>query len=314
MSSEDITPRRRSRRLNHDTQALEPHRLDLDVVVGGRITNADQQSHPSSASTLTTTPSIQMTPRHRRVQERSELTLFQLSNVASSLKDVDATEEEALYDLHCRENGGASDSEDKPDVVGAVDDEDPALPTLEDKNMSDERKEAAELNGFISVTVKEEPGGGDPWCWGAPVGWKPPEAPSKWKLPKLKAGVPKFNKVDNPGNWSKYSFQPHCKKKQCNKYVHYWLPTGVVPVPINEDGKRIVNGWEFFYNGWTKDSNDGPGFREHCSKENMFPHHRRGSLDHNKLRRLRLTKERMSDVNGNPDSLFFLAFAPRPQH
>jgi hypothetical protein len=66
----------------------------------------------------------------RRVEERNDLTLFQLSNVASPLAAANndlptdpslyqyagPLDEEEAYDNGCyNENGGASDSEDEPD-------------------------------------------------------------------------------------------------------------------------------------------------------------------------------------------------------
>jgi len=48
-----------------------------------------------------------------------------------------------------------------------------------------------------------------------------------------------------------------------------------------------------------------PKFRNDATKDDMFPHSCRGSLDQSILSRLGLTKERMSDSNGNPDWLWF---------
>ena len=32
--------------------------------------------------------------------------------------------------------------------------------------------------------------------------------------------------------------------------THIFQGTGCIPVPKNKDGKRIIEGWHFFYNGW----------------------------------------------------------------
>ncbi len=79
------------------------------------------------------------------------------------------------------------------------------------------------------------------------------------------------------------------------------MPTGAQPVPVNLDGKRIVEDWEFFfYNGWDKGV-DGNGGRQDATSEDMFPELRKGELDGNLLETLGLTRERM--VKG--DVLFF---------
>ena len=173
--------------------------------------------------------------------------------------------------------------------------------------MSLETQEAAELKDFIPVVKKEGATHQEPWCYGAPVGWIPPCAPDDWKPnePKPQKGEPEsFDNVDNPGGWSTYSYQAAFEQKKGKKYVQHQLPTGVVPVPLDEDGKRTCNGWEFHYKGWSLPP-DVPKFRDEATKEDMFPQFRRGSLDQNILSRLGLTKERMADVNNDPNALWF---------
>jgi len=70
----------------------------------------------------------------------------------------------------------------------------------------------AQLTDFVAV--KEEPfADGNPWCYGAPVGWIPPTSPEDWKPaePKSEKGEPNvtFDDIDNPGKWSTYAFQSH---------------------------------------------------------------------------------------------------------
>ena len=45
--------------------------------------------------------------------------------------------------------------------------------------------------------------------WGAPPKWIPPQVPPNWKPDKLQvaAGEPPFDKVDNLGGWSPYTYQ-----------------------------------------------------------------------------------------------------------
>jgi len=131
--------------------------------------------------------------------------------------------------------------------------------------------------------------------------------PKDWKLPapNISQGDPEsFDGIDNPGGWDHCSFQAKYDKKK--KYVYHQLPTGVVPVLTEEGGKRGVNGWEFYYNGWTKPSaTDEHQFRDATSRDNMFPQCRHGSLDQNTLTRLGLDVEPMRDTKGEPNSLFF---------
>jgi hypothetical protein len=65
----------------------------------------------------------------------------------------------------------------------------------------------------------------------APPDFKP-------KVPNESKGEPCFLNVDNPGNWSEYTFRPEfAKKDKGENYTrHTTLPTGAVPVPI-KDGK-----------------------------------------------------------------------------
>jgi len=34
-------------------------------------------------------------------------------------------------------------------------------------------------------------------------------------------------------------------------YKHHCLPTGCILVEKNAEGRRVVDGWEIFYNGWS---------------------------------------------------------------
>ena len=48
--------------------------------------------------------------------------------------------------------------------------------------------------------------------------------------------------INNPGNWSEYTFRPEfAKKDKGGNYTCHTLPTGAVPVPI-KDGKREAAG------------------------------------------------------------------------
>ena len=85
--------------------------------------------------------------------------------------------------------------------------------------------------------------------------------------------------------------------------MRHELPTGCSPVPLNKDRKRINNGWQFFYNGWKSTKNDEA--RDGATPANLFPESRASSLDSDVLLQLGLTKHRISNSKGVPDSLFF---------
>ena len=71
---------------------------------------------------------------------------------------------------------------------------------------------------------------------------------------KINQGEPLFKDIDNPGNWSSYSFTPKFGKDK--QYQGHFLPTGCVPVPEkrNKYGRkeRKEGGWSFYYDGWVK--------------------------------------------------------------
>jgi hypothetical protein len=60
--------------------------------------------------------------------------------------------------------------------------------------------------------------------WGAPPGWHPSEPPPYWKSKdvKIDKGKPPFVEVDNPGQWSEYTYQPVFQKK-AGKYLEQQL-------------------------------------------------------------------------------------------
>jgi hypothetical protein len=130
-----------------------------------------------------------------------------------------------------------------------------------------------------------------------------PDTPADWEPPtqKVDRGEPVFAEVDNPGGWSQFVFRPEFGTTAPKQYKRHSMPTGAQPVPINPDGKRIVDDWEFFYNGWEEEGDDGNGGRHGATSEDMFPESRKGELDGDLLETLGLTKERM--VKG--DALFF---------
>jgi hypothetical protein len=100
------------------------------------------------------------------------------------------------------------------------------------------------------------------------------EALEDWELARRREeqGEPDFESVDNPGNWSAYMYRPvfkKNKKKEKAQYSHHELPTAAVPVPKDDNGKRVINGWEFFYGGWEADL--GATNCDGAKSENPFP-------------------------------------------
>ena len=116
-------------------------------------------------------------------------------------------------------------------------------------------------------------------------------------------GEPDFVRVDNPGNWSPYTFRAKFTKRGSDgRYLHHEMPAGARVVPINPStGKRTVGDWEFFYKGWSHHSTDDSFWRKGTSRDNIFPPAQRAQLDGPLLTKMGLTKHRMQ----RKDALFF---------
>jgi hypothetical protein len=129
-----------------------------------------------------------------------------------------------------------------------------------------------------------------------------PSVPSDWTPPVAKAakGEPAFESVDNPGKWPEYTYRSKFLKTGTKNYAHHSLPTGARPVPANQQGKRMVDGWEFHYGKW-ENGPDNLKSRSGATNTNPFPENRKGRLDYELLKRMKLTKKRI--VEG--DALFF---------
>ena len=129
---------------------------------------------------------------------------------------------------------------------------------------------------------------------------KLPRPDPEWEPPAVKEekGEPHFHNVDNPGQWDRYYFQPKFVRGGTKEYICHQLPTGAVPVPKGKDGKRTVGDWEFHYNGF---KNEDMPYRHGATTSNLFPKEMEGHLDADILKKLGLTKERVTKV----DALFF---------
>jgi hypothetical protein len=79
-----------------------------------------------------------------------------------------------------------------------------------------------------------------------------PSVPSDWipSIVKAEKGEPTFQLVDNPGKWPEFTYRSKFLKTGAKPYAHHSLPTGARPVPADQEGKRVVDGWEFHYEKW----------------------------------------------------------------
>ncbi len=83
----------------------------------------------------------------------------------------------------------------------------------------------------------------------APDGWIPPGAPITFSGYHSKLDAPAFfAKVDNPGQWNKFVFQPKYasekgrnREKKQMRYVGHTMPAGAKVVPANNDGIHEIN-------------------------------------------------------------------------
>ncbi len=79
---------------------------------------------------------------------------------------------------------------------------------------------------------------------GAPDGWNPPCPSPSFRGYQQKHNAPAEADIDNPAGWSMFTFTPNFDSK--NKYTYHTTPSGARVVHSNMNGKKQVNGWEFF--------------------------------------------------------------------
>ena len=83
----------------------------------------------------------------------------------------------------------------------------------------------------------------------APKGWSAPSAPGGWTpvTRKEAKGEPKFEDVDNPGQWSEFTFRPNFEGKYgSGAYDHHAAPAGAKVVQLDPmTGKKTVNEFDF---------------------------------------------------------------------
>jgi hypothetical protein len=131
-----------------------------------------------------------------------------------------------------------------------------------------------------------------------------PSLPEDWvaPVPKVHKEEPVFIEVNNPGNWSQFTYRAKFDSK--GQYKHPTILTGVVPLPL-KDGKQKLGDWELHYDwefhceGWEFPNNC---FRkQHVTRDNMFPEEQKGCFNVENLKVFGLTKVQMKDC----DALFF---------
>ena len=117
------------------------------------------------------------------------------------------------------------------------------------------------------------------WGHQAPARWEPPGPPPTWTsytVNDKKHDAPEEEHIDNPGNWHLFSFRPKYDNKQ--KYLGHFTPAGAKVLNANSGGQRIIDGWQFYYNGWFHDDFDkGTYVRGEATQPNLKPSSRRGT-------------------------------------
>jgi hypothetical protein len=186
-------------------------------------------------------------------------------------------------------DGGDSDEEGDEAMLHTAPDE------VEDESDDDGIEDDGECGGYTTTLAAD--GQTAILLKGSPPGWLPPQPPENFAyVPKH--GAPAEDEIDNPGGWSLYSFVPRYVK---DKYIGHYTPTGAQVAPPNSDGSRVVDGWQFYYNGWKHNAFDAKTYtRRGATPGNLKPLSRAGCLDVDVLKRHGLTAIRVRD-----DPLFF---------
>jgi len=225
-------------------------------------------------------------------------------------EDFEVVFDQRAYD----ENAGASDSEDEDSIGVPMED-------LLDRQQHLAESLAALVDDMeaIGETINNHNNeAAVPACTlsGAPAGWMPPSAPEGWKPETRVSKQPAFKDIDNPGNWSEYTYRPKYntiiktvkekgkeKKVKVKEYKYHSLPTGCTVVPKDKNGDRKIKDWTFYYQGWKPTAEKK--FRNEATRENMFPPDRKSLLDGPLLQTMGLTPLRLQEPDLAPDALFF---------
>ena len=80
------------------------------------------------------------------------------------------------------------------------------------------------------------------------------------------------------------------------------MPSGAVPVPVNAYSiKSEIGSYKFFFNGWKLEGATRDNCRFGSDRDNVFPEDHAVQLDEEYLKKMGLTKDRMTSC----DALFF---------
>ena len=235
--------------------------------------NLSRKKPPESTQKMKKTPSSSSRVNDPRMFEEEKVDDSELGDMG------DSDDEGAEADIH---NEGVSLREVLESSNEPIGDDADNIDDLKGEEFSP----AAEGNGVVQLV-------------GAPDGWVPPGPPPTWAGYQPKGNAPQLGDVDNPGNWSLYSFCP--KYKTGSVYSGHFTPAGAMVLPANEHGERELNGWRFHYQGWTPDTFDKSTYvRGEATQHDLKPDSRKGSLDANILRKHGCDADRVRD-----DPLFF---------
>ena len=214
---------------------------------------------------------------------------------ASKVKDPRMFEEENAMDSELGDMGDSDDGGAEADIHN----EGVSLREVLESSNEPIGDDADNIDDLKGEEFSPAEGNGVVQLVGAPDGWVPPGPPPTWAGYQPKGNAPELGDVDNPGNWSLYSFCP--KYKTGSVYSGHFTPAGAMVLPVNEHGERELNGWRFHYQGWTPDAFDKSTYvRGEATQHDLKPDSRKGSLDANILRKHGCDADRVRD-----DPLFF---------
>ena len=205
---------------------------------------------------------------------------------------------ERILNYHGGEKGDDGTSDVYGDGFDIVQDVEITMNDNEDKKLLNECDETETCvcggadNASLSGSTRD-------YLPGAPTGWYPPGPPDDWKPwpRKVTSREPEFSTIDNPANWSEFTYRPtYSGKNRSGKYVAHKTLSGATVLPTNhKTGKCEVSGFELHYNGWKMPKPK----QEYChvgsTRDNFFPKARASNLDSEHLMKQGLTKKCMWD-------------------
>jgi hypothetical protein len=103
---------------------------------------------------------------------------------------------------------------------------------------------------FVEIS-DDDVNGLEPFCYGAPIGWVPRGPPEGWLPPTRRPNELPFEDIDNPGGWPEHIYSPKINGKT-REYLWHALPAGATPVPADDGGNCLIDGWKFNYRGWER--------------------------------------------------------------